>query len=245
MLGQRLPKEMGEGKKKEEEQKPSFFSMIPGAFAFPFKGGIVGLIAGAVVFGILDVIVRYSITGFVIGAIMLGYLCSYWFKVIEISAIGKDTPPEWPGFSNFFGDVFGSILMLLGIIAFSYALPIIYTILLFNIPGLTPLPLPILILLSHIYFPMAFFGVALHKNMACAAPNFVIPSILRVPGEYFVTCFIFFVLSIIAGVLQSLARVIPFVGIIVGMFLTLYFFLVQTRLLGLIYYCSNDKLKWD
>jgi hypothetical protein len=101
-------------------------------------------------------------------------------------------------------------------------------------------------LLGVAYLPMAVLGVAMADSVSGANPLLVIPSILRVPLEYFVTCLIL-VVAFAANYLGQFALgfvPIPFATSLVSWFLFLYCLLVSMRLVGILYWTNRDRLKW-
>ena len=77
-------------------------------------------------------------------------------------------------------------------------------------------------------------------------PMLVVPSMLRVPFEYLVTCMMTVLLLVLLGMRSLLTGVLdqPIIGEVLGMFLVLYFAVVEMRLLGLLYYTKKDRLGW-
>lgn len=98
-----------------------------------------------------------------------------------------------------------------------------------------------------LYFPMAFLAVAMFDSAAGVNPLLVVPSIGRVFGRYVVACV---VLGLVVAAHQGLTLVlewvspVPLVPGVIASMLSLYFLLVESRLLGLLYWTSSRTLGW-
>lgn len=94
---------------------------------------------------------------------------------------------------------------------------------------------------------MAFLGVAVFSSLAAVNPILIVPSVLKVPLQYFLTCVLLgFVLAVRwagDGILTLLIP-IPIVPDVISGFVGLYFLTVQCRILGLLYYCNHNRLAW-
>ena len=102
-----------------------------------------------------------------------------------------------------------------------------------------------LVVLGSMYYPMALLTVAMSGNFLALNPLVVIPAIMRAPFDYII-CLVAFMLVVGLGAVtkQLLALPVPFVGPAIQIFLTLYFMLVEMRLLGLFYNANEDNLNW-
>jgi hypothetical protein len=106
--------------------------------------------------------------------------------------------------------------------------------------------------LGTIFFPMAWLGVSMTESMAGLNPMVIIPSILKVAGDYVVAvivCLIVFAVGILAEVLLPMllaAVAIPLPGVlsVLAEFIFLYFMTVNMRILGLLYFCNRRRLGW-
>lgn len=96
------------------------------------------------------------------------------------------------------------------------------------------------------YFPMAVLAVAMFDRVFALSPTVVIPAIVRVPLEYLTVLVIMAVILGIKAASQYAATllVIPFLPTFLASSLGIYFLIVQTRLLGLMYYARRDTLGW-
>lgn len=231
----------------------SFYKSIPGAFLYPFKrNGLVLLLSSTLIFGIIDAALNFrvlghilvsGIVGFVVGACVSGYIFLYLQSVITSTAIGENEMPAWPGYENWWESALQPYLRLLGIGAACLGPMIVVPM--FTGPNGAWLIMPLAIL-GLLYAPMAFLTVAMDDSLLGLNPMLVIPSILRVPLEYLVICVVLGLVVIGHGQLTKWLDSFDqyLVSQIVGMFLGLYFAVVQMRLLGLLYYTRKERLGW-
>ncbi len=235
----------------------NFFSSIPGAFAYPFKGatGIMFLAAGSILFALFEVFFGLTIVrGWHVKLFVLGYTFAFMQKIIHVGAQGGDDPPGWPDISEFVQDLLIPGLQLMGTFLMSFgpgiglAAWVGFRVLDGNPPepiyGMLIFPL---ILAGMVYFPMGVLAVAMHDSVLAVNPLVVIPAMFKAPLEYFV------ILVLAACVLGSrllgmfvFPLVIPVFALpnLLGMFFALYFLTVMMRLLGLMYYTKREKLGW-
>jgi hypothetical protein len=115
------------------------------------------------------------------------------------------------------------------------------------------------LLLGCLYFPMAFLVVAMKDNVMACNPLVVVPSILRVPGQYVVTVIMFaaiFGVQQIGNLVSSAAGSVAFTttdmsvmfmafGIrMIWSFISVYLLTVNMRIMGLLYATQKEKLGW-
>ncbi|MCZ6603446.1 MAG: hypothetical protein O6952_10605, partial [Planctomycetota bacterium] len=107
-----------------ESLRLSFREDWPRVRRYPMEGwGRATLIGGAILmalgrtFG--DIPVGSSLTPIWIGVAMMfwiitwGTLASYWLQIVEASAMGKEEPPEWTDFRDFWSSMFGPFFSML------------------------------------------------------------------------------------------------------------------------------------
>ena len=236
------------------EQERGFFSRLPGAFVFPFKGaGVLVLIVATIIFeGMAAVPGLYKI---VLRAAITGYLFLFLQTIIHGANSGEESMPGLPDFEG----LFGAFFTLLGTIFISFILPIGL-----GIAKLCDVEIPTSALVASLfvsifYFPMAFLAVAILDSVAAANPLVVIPSILKVPVEYLITVIILaavFVVRWLGGItaLQANSEALTttdmsvlfgglFVRILWGL-ISVYLLTVAVRILGLLYVTQREKLAW-
>jgi len=246
-----------------------FFAQIPGAFIYPFKGaGVIIIIVVTIFFGCLNFFspkTRYYIPQtanwtLMIKILAVGYLFAFMQSIIHAAAIGEEEMPSPPGMGNFWEDIllpclqFGGLLL----VCFGPALGVGWYMIGSGDSSFWPVLVAALIF-GMLYFPMAFLAVAMLDSVMAANPVQIIPSIIRVPGEYLVTCFF---LAIVFGLPPLGDKLIPLMfpqelatkdmGMLFGYLATeafwgvfgLYLLVVGMRILGLLFFCKRDKLAW-
>ena len=231
----------------EQETKP-FFELLPGAFFYPFEGnGKILLIAGAIFFWLLELIVSISLFGFFIMLFISGYLIAYMFRIIGSSANGDKELPDWPDFSDFWSDIVHPLSLVSATVVVC-SLPVNFYFFLFPRSGqsifLTDPLFWIAIIAGLLYFPMGLLAVALFNRVLALNPLLVIVSILKVPKEYLVACVILLFVYGASLLSKAISGYIPFFGQLLGWFLSLYFLMIEMRILGLIYYVNKKRLRW-
>jgi uncharacterized membrane protein len=113
--------------------------------------------------------------------------------------------------------------------------------------------------LGSLYFPMAFLAVAMQDSVAAANPLVVIPAILKVPLEYFVTAILVTgvfalrfagdaataVMSSVSMTTRSMSTLFIAFGVrALWAFASIYLLVVCMRILGLLYVTKKDKIGW-
>ena len=232
-----------------------FMASLPGAFIYPFRGtGVLILIFSALLFAALGA--RMSgIFSIVIKLGAIGYLFSYMQNIIHATANEEKEMPELPGMD----DLFGGFLRLAGTVGMSFGLAL--GLLVAKLFGVEIPVSAILIsmILGCLYFPMAFLAVAMKDNVLACNPLVVVPSILRVPGQYAVAVVVFISIFgikqigdlIAAGVgsvtftTTDMSVLFMSFGIrIVWSFISIYLLTVNIRIMGLLYLTQKEKLAW-
>jgi hypothetical protein len=191
----------------------------------------------------------------IIKIVALGYLFSYMQNIIHATANEETQMPELPGMD----DLFGGFLRLAGTVLVSFGLTL--GLLVARLSGVD-IPVSAIIismLIGCLYFPMAFLVVAMKDNVMACNPLVVVPSILRVPGQYLVTVILFaflFGFQQIGNLVSSVAGSAAFTttdmsvmflsfGIrIIWSFVSVYLLTVNMRILGLLYLTQKEKLGW-
>lgn len=250
-----------------------FFPQIPGAFIYPVKGfgpliiiisaillmGLSFFSPGVVKYGYLPETPNWTL---VFRLLAMGFLFAFMQSVIHATAIGDDEMPGLPSMSNFWEDILLPGLQFLGLtlICFGPAIGIMA----FSIygPGGTGLPIFLLmaaLVFGVIYFPMAFLAVAMLDSVMAANPIQIVPSIIRVPLEYFVTCLVLgivvalppigdFLIALMFPLALHTSDMGPMFGYLAALvfwkLFGLYLLVVGVRILGLLFRCKREKLGW-
>jgi hypothetical protein len=182
-----------------------FFTRLPEAFVFPFRGsGVLLLIVGTILlvaikacggmggFGVRTGTAYRSGLGLgwwvlIVEVIVLGYLFTYMQCIVHSTAVGEEEMPPLPGISSFWEDIVLPFLQLMGLTAISFvpAIGVACWVIATQQESMGVLLLSVFALCC-LYFPMAFLAVAMLDSVTAANPLLVIPSIFKVPLEYLV-----------------------------------------------------------
>ena len=212
--------------------------MLPGLPVYPFKsGGKYMLLVIAVFYGLAELIaavipVLGSFINLGMSLLFSVAICGYISKVISSSAVGEDSPPDWPS------DMISSSLLMVA--AFILCIfPAFALKWLVDSTWYMPALLAGLAIL-----PMAMLSVSLHENLWGLSPVKIIWSIIKIFPAYILVLALLFVMLVIYVVATSY---IPHVlaisrGLVVAMLL--YLIMVQMKLVGSIYYVFSRRLGW-
>jgi hypothetical protein len=215
---------------------------------YPLRGeGLILLIAGTAFLALTSFVQNFALllSGFLF-VFSTGYLLAYSQKIITSTAHGDHEPPTFPDFSDFSQDILPPFLHALGLFAL-YLLPVLLADWFLPEDGLASAFLPLLLLLVALFLmPMAWLGVSMHEQMIALSPHFVIPSMLRIAGPYFLlTIQLIVLVTIDVAIGWTLDHLkIPIVPWVLGSFVGLYFLMVFSRLLGILYYSNKERLGW-
>jgi Inner membrane component of T3SS, cytoplasmic domain len=232
-----------------------FLASLPGAFIYPFRGsGVLILIFSALLFAALSFRMA-GIYGIIIWFVAIGYLFSYMQNIVHATANEETQMPELPGMD----DLFGGFLRLAGTVAMSFGLTLGLMVARLSGVDIPVSAIIISMLIGCLYFPMAFLVVAMKDNVMACNPLVVVPSILRVPGQYLITVILLisiFGVQEIGSLISSAAGSIAFsttsisvmflsFGIkLVWSLIKVYLLTVNMRILGLLYLTQKEKLGW-
>lgn len=223
-------------------EETSFFAGLGAAFGYPFRGeGLYILLGGTLLLSVAALVPF----GFIIGLIAGGYLAAYLMSVLSTSAQGDQALPGWPEFSDPWDDIVRPWLLMFGTVAFCLAPWWLAGRFMADsehvrwIEGL-------LLVAGLFYLPMALSAVAVFDNFAALNPLLVVPSILKVPGEYFVVCVL---VALTVGVADQLELLLGawlprFLAVVPAQFGSLYLTFVAMRALGILYHRNRDQLHW-
>ena len=174
----------------------------------------------------------------------IGYIGSYMFRIIEETGGGGDLPPSLPSLADYVEDIIIPFGHLLATFLASFAPLILYWIFCaaFHIPTQQVIFL-VLFIYALVSFPMALTVVAMSGSVSALNPVLIVASILKVPLHY-LGALIFIGLILVAQFLSSgdgLPQV-PVLSGVLSRFISLYFLMVNMRVLGLIYRYNEEKL---
>lgn len=232
-----------------------FFASLPGAFIYPFRGfGSIILIFATLAFAGLGFVSAGWIM-ILAKIVFYGFVFLFMQNIIHTTAADENEPLSFPETDA----LFGGALQLGATIIASFGLAIgLMVAKLFEVD----IPVEFIIgatVLGCLYFPMAFLAVAMKDSVFAANPLVVIPAILRMPLEYFVTAMLLILvfsfrqlgnlLSATAGGVSLTTKDMKMLFIALAAqagiaFINVYLLTVTMRLLGLLYIHKKEKFGW-
>ncbi len=238
-----------------DEEPGTLWSDLGRAFTYPVRGSAIWLVAGVGFGGLVFAFIPFG--GILFFA--LRYACL--IDIMRSAASGPKHRPEMPDFTNLWEGmlrpalrVFFSGIIVVGIPMFA-AFSIAGTSLLALLAGGEELTAVALItgsaailaagLFSAIYFPMTLTVVGIYDSLIAGLdPRVVIRSIIRIPGEYFATCALAWVMMIAGYATTAPLSAIPIAGLIIGEAALFYCLAVAVAALGFMAYRNKAKLGW-
>lgn len=233
-----------------------FYARLPGVFVYPFKGsGIFILIIAGIIFSVLDVV--NSIFFLLMKMMVVGYIFTYMQSIIHSTAAGDEEMADLPPFDG----LFGAFFTFLGTFAISFAVPVALSAAKFlgEVEAIPMSAIIVTLVLSCLYFPMAFLAVAMKDSVMAANPLIVIPAIFKVPLEYLITSLILMtvfgirtVSSLVSGEAQTagmftrnMSTLFTTFGLrLLAMLISVYMLTVGMRVLGTLYLTKKRQLGW-
>jgi len=228
---------------RETGTRPSDAQQMATAFRYPLEGqGLPLLIVGALFFWISLFAMQYSFFVVTLSLIVFiwGYLSAYLIKIISTTAIGEDEPPDWPGAGDLWESIVRPFFLLCVASLMCFGPPFFFLFTDFS----NVFAFWVLFALGGFVFPMALTAVAMAQTCTALNPFLLLRSIGQVPGSYLIACALFFFVVFLRIIGETVTGFIPFVGGILTAILSLYFMMVQARVLGMMYRLNQDKLQW-
>jgi hypothetical protein len=229
----------------------SFFTSLPGAFAYPFKAkSLMFMICGTVFFALVDFLGSYSLY---LRIVYIGYTFAYLQRVIHTAAQGSDEAADWPDVSEFWQDIMVPFFQTLGLflICFGPAIGLVFWAGFEAVKGGDADPVKMMLIIpaliaGAVYYPMALLALAMFDSIVSANPLVVIPAMIRVPLEYLVVLFVMAIILVVRIAQGFLAELIPVPALpdLITAAILLYLLTLQGRMLGLMYYAKRHKLGW-
>ncbi len=264
--GGRVVRESAVTPKGERTDQDSPPTALLSAFAWPLQGGgIFILLAGAGGFAVALWVANHialgpygGIVSLLIQGAMYGYLAAYAFEVIAATTRGEDKAPDFPDFSDVAVTFWEPLnrMVCTGVFSFGpalavYAYPKLLALFEWKASTL-PEPWQTLVLaalaaLGALYFPMGLLAVALYEDLRELNPLRIMPSIIRVFGQYSVVCGLF---ATVMGLPLALDLLLPkwlpmLLANFLSLLLLLYGLMGGMRLIGLFYRAHKEKLDWS
>ena len=216
--------------------------MVFDALAYPFKGsGWIMIVIGTVLSVLLKVASFAPMLGLAVSLYSAGYFTSFYFDIISSTISGEDECPDWPSVSNVWDDLVHPLLQLFGAILVSF-LPLL--ICLYGLHKAPAMAVWGSLGFGCLYFPMAVLGIVQFGNLSGTLPHAVIPALWRCLPGYLLTVIALIFVVILSGGLEGLAGKVPFLGWLLASAVSLYFLMVQARLIGLLYLKNEERIGW-
>jgi len=226
------------------EEKP-FIQHLPDVIKYPLSGGGLFMLGvGAVFFSVLLFFSSYAFVAGMIGYVFVGgYLSSFMMKIVSHTADGEIDLPDWPDISDWWDDIICPMFEMVLVTLISYLPLVAYIVYGVSNRGLSPVATLSLLILGTLYEPMALISMSIHRSARALNPVLLAPAILKVPKDYLIACGVLFLIFILKWLFRYYVS-IPLLGPLIDNFIMLYLLVVETRILGLIYYTNRTKFEW-
>jgi len=235
-----------------------FYAAAKRAFKYPFIGdGLILMFGGLFFFCFLDAAnfvarhaLKYGLRAMMMRAVIIsfilgtGYLFAFLTKVITSSAMGEESPPDWPEISEWKADIVSPMFQFVSLFTVCFG-PAIALECWFE--GEYEWLVGVVAVVGCIYFPMAFLGVAMFDSLTALNPIFVIGSITRAPRPYAVA------VLVMAGIIgiRWLSETglfmmlhIPLVPPLIADLIAIVLLITEARILGVLYLAYKNRLGW-
>ena len=233
----------------------TFWAALPYAPTYPFNlKGLFILILGAVLLYIVNIIQSVLMAAFLLGLVAqiivlvftIGYVGSYMFRIIAGTAGGEQVPPSLPSLADYVEDIIIPFWQFLATFLVSFAPLILYWVfcMVLHIP-IQRVILLVLFIYALFCLPMGLIAVAMFGSASALNPVLVMGSILKVPLHYLgALVFIGLILVVQSFGTKTGLPHVPVLSGLLSRFVSLYFLMVDMRVLGLIYRYNEEKLHW-
>ena len=180
---------------------------------------------------------------------MSGYVTVYYVSIIGSSAAGEEELPDWPDLSSLWEDIIRPLLLLAAAFIVS-VMPLIICVFIaggwavMGSEALTNFWVVVGVALGLLYLPMSLLAIAMYDSVLALNPVTIIGSIFKIPLQYLMACVLFFLVYYANVRITPYLGQIPWVGLVIQVFVSLCLMMVLMRILGLIYYGNSKKLGW-
>lgn len=237
----------------------SFLEELTRVPAYPFRGkGPYILVGGTIFFTIISwllgtrIIILHPGTGMIfgilqgiLGVLFLGYFFAYAFDVAASTAGGEDEPPDWPDFGDP-TEFLRPLGLVIAVVAMCFFPAVAYVIaVLSDVATGSEALLWLLIAVGVLFLPMALLSAVLYGSLAGLNPVHLFKSITRI-GPAYLAGIVALAVVVMLGDLLLIRNVlgIPVLGTLVAVAVELYCVIAAMRVIGLIYACYEDRLRW-
>ncbi len=226
------------------ERVGDFARLLPGVWKYPVRGhGWLALLAGAIVFGLLALALKWGgrmVPGaaLIVGASFGSYLWMFYLSIVSSTADGADELPDWPDL----GTAHERVLPLLRLAA-ALALcltPAAVGWFAFHVPAMGFLAL---LVAGLTYLPICILALALGGRMVDLSPHKLLPAVARAGPAYLVACGALLLVFGVRWVVQAVLGGFPLLEALAGGLLGSYFLTVQMRIIGLLYRTHEKRMR--
>lgn len=261
-LADRMERQDALGKKKEVDWD-ALEKDYTSAFRYPFKPRArMVLVLAAVMVGALNVLTGIPFLGvfaFLMLCAMFFYYVSFCLLIVSETCEGAEDSPEWPN-----AEVFAPTMRIVGVVILCFA-PMLFcmaqdrSISIFEWQTAWGLAKNVCLAAALCYLPMAFLSVSFHRTFLAAGPRIVLPAARACGTDYlaltlYVLSLTFVALGVghVTALIRVLAARIPFAGFPISSLLAipafavnLFFAMVVSRMLGLLYRRHRKEIDWE
>jgi hypothetical protein len=234
------------GTRDQEQEQRSFFQDLSRSIIFPVVGKGGYILAGGVLLTAVMLVFLYMSIGFaaIFGLILflfyLIYMTGYLAGVLTASAGGDDEPPDWPDLGSFWDECLSPTLLILAAVLVSYLPAIIAAF-----AGASSLTQWLLGWLAVVYMPMAIMASLMHQSFGGLNPVLVVRSIAKSLPEYaFAMAVLMAIYMLGTWMVGLLAEGDSFLVLLAAGVVMLYMYIVEARVIGLVYRHCEDRLLW-
>lgn len=230
----------------DEQTGGGLYEHVVEALVYPFRGeGVFLLLVGAVFFWLANFLTFLPLVGSIVGLLTFAYFWAYLLEIMRSSATGKDQLPGWVPITDFWNDIAAPCLLAVMTIVLS-GLPLIGIAVTGATTSWDPPTWSWIAagVVSVLYLPMSLLAVNLGGSITAMNPAIIVPSIMRVPGDYLIACMFLVLLLGVEGILGDSMGQITVIGSLLRIFVSLYFGAVEMRILGVLYHINRHELGW-
>lgn len=220
----------------------SFWVEAPLAFGVPLsRGDWLSLLVGGIFSIAVGATMLMPLIGIPVCVMFGGYLTKYFMDIVNAAATGEDELPRWPAWTDIWGSSIVPLfqISMVGVVAYAPAAGLSYAL------GPEALPTLAASIAGSLYAPMGYLGLALDNSITGLNPVRALVAMFRVPFQY-----LYALLGLgVAGLLSQLFIRAGFAsagmwGLSTIAFTYLYITMVESWILGRLYYTNRTRLNW-
>lgn len=215
---------------------------IADALTYPIRGsGKYMLFWGAVLTIIGHFASLAPLFGFFSWIFISAYFCATYFSIVETTAVGQASAPQFPDVSNILEDLLFPLCKVISLIVLCLA-P--YLVLVFLQNGKDAPLSDFFFYLGIFYFPMATLAVIVLGHLTAFMPQIVFPAIFRAGWSYLIAVVFLLAIYYLKLLLAAVFEGFPFFGALIMGLVGMFVMMAGARMLGLIYREHEEELNW-